>query len=185
MRITSVTDDNISWISSERCGSAIGTQDHVSFEALINNGKWELIQTVDLSGLSWIAHLNKTITEAQETIANYKAMKEGVTERIADLEQDLADARAYITTLQNEMTAVAKATGTYVVCREGGGPENVAGTLALSVARLKYEYDALKKARDEDVLRFMGERDDARDALNESIKLRMELLDQIRAITDL
>lgn len=44
--------------------------------------------------------------------------------------------------LEAEMRSVAEATGTLIVCREGGGPESVAGTLALSVAKLREQHEA-------------------------------------------
>lgn len=47
--------------------------------------------------------------------------------------------------LNAEMSAVADSTGCKITCREGGGPESIVGTLALSVARLKHDYDKAKE----------------------------------------
>lgn len=58
-------------------------------------------------------------------------------ERIAELERLLAQA-------ESEARAVAESTGCMIVCREGGGPENIWGTLALSVSRLKGQRDTVK-----------------------------------------
>ncbi len=66
--------------------------------------------------------------------------------RIRELEAELAAAREEIANAYENDRLVAEMTGCKIVCREGGGPENLQGTLTLSVNRLKHDYD---KAREE------------------------------------
>lgn len=58
---------------------------------------------------------------------------------------DPASAAAERDNLLEEIKGVLVFCPTVIPCREGGGPENPVGTMALSVARLRHDYDVLLK----------------------------------------
>lgn len=58
---------------------------------------------------------------------------------------ELKKIREQLATMEREIDAVSESTGRKIMSCEGGGPENKIGTLALSVAALKSDRDALAK----------------------------------------
>lgn len=64
-------------------------------------------------------------------------------------QRQVAEQCGLVEKLKREMRSCAELTGNVIYCREGGGPENVAGTLALSMSALMERHRQVKQERSE------------------------------------
>lgn len=109
--------------------------------------------------LDGIRHLTDHITPISDTVKRneiHETDEKDASELVQFVANQKEQARQVATDLwhekvlqyEKEMDAVAKMTGFHIVSMEGGGPENIPASLALSVGRLQQEYKSARQYQD-------------------------------------